>query len=110
MHRGFKTWAEKLALEQRHMVALRSEAPLPATLLADFLDVVITEPRGIPGIPESDLHYLLEVDSDSWSATTITRNGCTLIINNISHSNHRQESNLMHELAHILCKHQPSNF
>lgn len=108
MRRGFKTWAEKQALEQRLALSLRPEAPLPARLLAGYHNVTIIEPAEIPGITQSILNQLLMLDPDSWSAVSFVRNSCTVIIHNPVHSARRQESNLMHEMAHILCNHQPS--
>lgn len=109
MRRGFKTWAEKQALDQRRALSLRPEAPLPARLLAGNYNVAIIEPAAIPGITQSILNQLLSADPDSWSAVSFVRNGCTVIIHNPVHSARRQESNLMHEMAHILCNHQPSH-
>lgn len=109
MRRGFKSWAEEAALTQRQALGLGNEAPLPARVLADHLDAVIVELSEIPGVPQEVVHHLLVVDRDSWSAATIVRNGCIVIVHNTTHSVRRQESNLMHELAHILCKHRPSH-
>lgn len=108
MRRGFKTWAEKLALEQRRILNLQDTAALPARLLGDHLDITIISPDEIPGIPASTLQHLQYADPDSWSATTFTRNGCTVIIYNKTHSRRRQESDIMHELAHVICNHKPS--
>lgn len=109
MRRGFKTWAEKLAIEQRRLLALKPEDPLPARLLADFHDATIVEPVEIPGITQEILDSLLGIGSDGWSAVSFERNGCTIIIHNPDHSSRRQESDLMHEMAHVLCNHQPSH-
>ena len=108
MRRGFKTWAENLALQQRRLLSLSDVAALPARMLGSYLDVTIIAPDEIPGISPSVLHHLHNADPESWSATTFVRNGCTIIIYNKAHSHRRQESDIMHELAHILCDHQPS--
>lgn len=108
MRHGFKTWAENLALEKRRALGLGATAALPARALGDNLDVTIIGPDEIPGIPPDVLHHLQSIDPESWSATTIMRNGCMVIIHNTTHSPRRQESNLMHELAHLLCGHKPS--
>lgn len=109
MRRGFKTWAEKMALEQRRLLDLRPEDPLPARLLADFYDTIVVEPADLPGMTQDILGQLLGSGSEGWSAVSFERNGCTIIIHNPAHSARRQESDLMHEIAHVLCKHQPSH-
>lgn len=108
MRRGFKTWAERLALEQRSNLNLGNVSPLPARALAGYLEVTVIAPHQIPGIPQNILHQLQYADHESWSAITLERNGCTLIIHNQTHSPRRQESDIMHELSHILCNHEPS--
>lgn len=46
--------------------------------------------------------------SSEWSALTILNNEEKyIIIHNPTHSKLRQEKNIMHELAHIICKHKP---
>lgn len=47
---------------------------------------------------------------DVWSAVTLIHNDVLLVILNSSHSEARQESDLFHELAHIICDHQMSGF
>jgi Zn-dependent peptidase ImmA (M78 family) len=54
------------------------------------------------------IRQLLVADARSWSATTISASQCTIIIHNTAHRPERQESDVMHELAHLLCEHQPS--
>jgi hypothetical protein len=48
--------------------------------------------------------------SNCWSAVTIGRDGPELIIHNDSHSLQRTESNIMHELAHVLLEHEMGEF
>ncbi len=108
MRQGFKAQAEKIALRQRQLLGLPNEAPLSPFQLAEQMEVTVLGPRDVPDLPVSVITQLLSVDPESWSATTIVRNDCTLIIHNTKHSIRRQHSNLMHELAHILCNHRPS--
>jgi len=108
MQRGFKAWAEHEAIEQRRRLGLGATVPLPATQLAAYLDITIVSPEHIPGMTREHLECLLQRDRSSWSAITVNINSATTIIHNTGHARTRQESNLMHEIAHIICKHAPS--
>ncbi len=110
MRRGFKTWAEREAIERRKALGLKAQDALPAAILAASLNIAILAPEQIPGMPQEHLLRLLQRDSSSWSAVTLTCDDSSLIIHNTSHASTRQESDLMHELAHVLCKHQPVKF
>ncbi len=108
MQRGFKTWAERQAIEQRRHLGLEADAPLPAVQLAAYLSITIVSPGHIPGMSQEHLECLLQRDRLSWSAITVSTKAITTIIHNTEHSRPRQESNLMHEMAHIICSHTPS--
>ncbi len=108
MQRGFKTWAERQAIEQRRRLGLSANVPLPATQLAAYHGITIVSPEHIPGMTREHLECLLHRDQSSWSAITVNVNSVTTIIHNTGHSRTRQESNLMHEISHIICKHAPS--
>ena len=108
MQRGFKAWAEQQAIAQRRNLGLGANVPLPALQLAAHLGIIVVSPEHIPGMSQEHLECLLHRDRTSWSAFTVNANGVTVIIHNISHARTRQESNLMHEMAHIICKHTPS--
>jgi hypothetical protein len=107
VQRGFKAWAEREACEQRRRLGLRPEAPLPAATLAARLGVRIVRPEDIPGMSPALLRQLLEVDPGSWSAATVSCLERVLLITNTAHGPHRHESDVMHELAHLLCAHPP---
>lgn len=53
------------------------------------------------------LRQLLRIDANSWSGVTLLISDQAFIIHNPQHSVRRQESDLMHELAHLRCGHQP---
>lgn len=108
MRRGFKAHAEREALRQRRLLSLTSGAALLARTLTRFYSVLVITPSRVPGLSEEHLQQLLEVDSSGWSAVTITVHGKPAIIHNPTHSSARQESNLVHEMAHLLCKHEPT--
>jgi len=108
MRKGFKTEAEKMAANARQLVGLRETSPLPARQLARALGLVVLGPRDIPGMPEPLATQMLFDFAKNWSGVTIPMEGQTLIIHNTTHNVARQESNLMHEIAHILCEHKPA--
>jgi Zn-dependent peptidase ImmA (M78 family) len=107
MRRGFKAWAESIASEKRIGMGLQPHSPLPARLLASKLGVEVVAPAEIPGMTPLWIRQLLEVDPSAWSALTLPRKQGSMVILNVSHSARRQESDLMHELAHLLCGHEP---
>jgi hypothetical protein len=109
LYRGFKKWAEELSLQQRRNIGLFSYDPLPAAQLAGNLGIRILTIQDLPYVPNDIVYQLTEVDPDSWSAFTIPVDGGHVILHNSAHSSRRQESNLMHEIAHVLCKHQALN-
>lgn len=108
MRRGFKSWAEQQALEQRRNLCLGADAPLSATRLALHLEIPIINPEQIPGMTKKHVDQLLQEDISSWSAITLNVKGGAMIILNTGHAPTRQESDLMHEMAHLICEHKPS--
>ena len=109
MQRGFKTKAESLACDLRAELGLPPFAPLSGKRLVSHLKVCLIHPAEIPDMPVDLLHRVLNGGSEHWSA--ITFYDCTarpFIIHNPNHAPPRQESDLMHESAHILCKHPPA--
>jgi IrrE N-terminal-like domain len=105
LRRGFKAEAERTAVDYRKMLDLQPHDPLPAALLADHLKVRMLSPKEIPGIPPDLLAELLGDGTSSWSAAIYERETKRYVIHNPTHSPGRQESNLMHELAHAHLQH-----
>jgi Zn-dependent peptidase ImmA (M78 family) len=106
MKRGFKTWAENEALRLRGELRLPKDAPLEGRELAKHLRVPIATPAEI-GADADILQELLVTSSSRWSAVTLYLHNTPFVVFNPAHSEQRQESDLMHEFAHILCKHPP---
>lgn len=104
MKRGFKSQAERRAIALRETLGLRAIDPLPARRLAGHLGYQVTRPAGVGGLPHTVTDWMSS-DRCGWSALMITGDGVRLIIYNPAHGEGRQESSLMHELAHHLCGH-----
>jgi hypothetical protein len=106
--RGFKSWCEETALKVRTHQGLALTAPLSPFVLARELRVEVIEPGGLKELPDDVRRRLLGQHSDCWSAITIPGKRRPLIVYNPSHSGARQNSDLMHELAHIFLGHKPT--
>ena len=105
--RGFKSWCEQTATSLRKKRGLNPDAPLPARVLGEELDAEIITPRELADLPVEYVDRLLGVHSEFWSAITIPSERRALIVYNPSHSLARQNSDLMHELSHLLLNHVP---
>lgn len=94
---------EAIATEKRCQLRFKAFECLPAKVLAADLEAKIYTPEEIPDVNPNQVAVLL--DSDQWSAGVIHKNP-VWIVHNPRHAPTRQESNLMHEIAHILLKHR----
>jgi Zn-dependent peptidase ImmA (M78 family) len=106
---GFRKNSEKMALSFRKGLGLNLFDPLPARELARHLKIEILTPKDITGLTQSEKKILLNKGAKEWSAVTVLIDNNYIIIHNDSHLPERQESNLMHEIAHILCDHKVSS-
>lgn len=106
--RGFKSWCEETAINVRQHQGLSATAPLPALALARELRVTVIQPSDLKDLPSDVCRRLVGKHSDSWSALTIPSKRRPLIVFNPAHSAARQNSDLMHELAHIFLGHKPT--
>ena len=59
------------------------------------------------GLSRESLDHLLGKGRGKFSAALFERNGMRLIVANPVHSKGRQASNIVHEVAHLLLKHEP---
>jgi len=108
LKRGFKAKAEKIATECREKLNLHACAPICAFKLAHHLKIDIYAASDFFN-DEKILQKFSGIDSEAygWSALTmITKKGNRIIIHNNFHSPARQQSNIMHEIAHVLCEHK----
>tara|TARA_R110002049_G_scaffold293455_1_gene478464 strand:- start:653 stop:1246 length:594 start_codon:yes stop_codon:yes gene_type:complete len=107
---GFKKWSDDKSISLRQEMGLYASQPLCAFKLCDYLKIPILSPKDIPDISENLLKELLETGQRNWSAASIPINdNDSIIVHNPTHSDARQQSNIMHELAHIICGHKIEN-
>jgi len=106
LERGFKSWSERLSAGIRRDLDLPPHAPLPPSVLAEYLGVRLLTPQAIPGLSPGDLRQLIEGDPWGWSAVNQVVDGRITVIYNPRHSPGRQASNVAHELAHVLLEHE----
>ncbi len=103
--RGFKTWCENISVTIRKRLGLLPSSPLSPYVLAEKLGVEVWKLEDVPDLAKTTYEHLVSQQGDEWSAVTVVVNDKHIIITNPKHSLARQSSNLMHELAHIIKKH-----
>ncbi|MEF8699261.1 MAG: ImmA/IrrE family metallo-endopeptidase [Candidatus Accumulibacter sp. UW20] len=105
--RGFKSWCERRSLEIRQLLGLEHADPLPAHDLAQHLRIRVRTTADFPALSDK-ARMALAKDTSGWSAVTLEYERAKLIVLNDTHSLGRQSSDLMHELAHHILEHRPS--
>src|SRR6266849_3852798 len=107
LEKSLRDWCENEGVRWRRELRLYAYDPLPAQCLAQHLGIPLLSPTGIPGMDEQTLQCLLKAEA-GWSAMALPiSEGKHLIIYNPTHAPTRHESNVMHELAHLLLGHEP---
>lgn len=104
--RGFKTRAEKLGISVRKDLNLAEYDPLDAFSLAEHFDISILSIDQIFADCPTHSAFKTLKSKDGFNAVLMTNYvGEKIIIHNTNQSAKRQQSNLMHELAHLILKH-----
>ena len=107
LNRSVKDWCEKEGIRWRRALNLYAYDPLPSRSLAQHLKIAVIGPTQVPGVDEQILLCSLREDA-GWSGITLPiGEGKHLILYNPTHSLTRHESDIMHELSHLLFGHQP---
>jgi len=108
LKRGFKAEAERKAKSYREVLSIHPCAPLCAFKLAEHLTIpVYSATEFLNNAQDINLLNGANGREPEWSALTmITKAGNRIIIHNSFNSLTRQQSDLMHELAHIICGHK----
>ncbi len=101
--RGFKANAEREAARLRQELGLAPTAPLDVRRLADHLDVTVVSADQL--VQRSRLEELERLQSFAFSAATFDMRGRAYVVTNPLRSNGRLSSDIAHELAHLLLKH-----
>lgn len=108
LKRGFKANAERLAKQYREELNIHPCAALCAFKLAEHLKVPVYKATEFLKEPH-EINLLSKANGTTcgWSALTmVAKSGNRIIIYNEFHSEARQQSDMMHELAHVICKHE----
>lgn len=101
LRRGFKAEAERKSEKYRAELGLSKFASMDAFQLASFLEVPIASTSIFTELSQQQLSILR--NPDKFNAMWMpNEDGDKIIIHNELHSAKRQQSNLMHELAHII--------
>ena len=112
LKRGFAADAERTAESLRRQLGLQAHDPLCAFRLCAHLRIEVFVSDQVRELSLDSLTTLNHSSGKGWSAVTIaikaSHGPSYLIIHNQVHSPARQQSNLMHELGHILCEHEVS--
>jgi Zn-dependent peptidase ImmA (M78 family) len=103
LKRGFKAKADKLSISYREQLDLKAWEPICAFKIAEYLKIPFYKATDFVST-EKEIETLKQ---NEWSALTMeTKIGNRIIIFNPFHSKQRQQSDIMHELAHIICEHK----
>lgn len=107
--RGFKSLAERLALEVRSELGLNAFDRLDPYALAEHLGIPVIALGDLAesGARKASLDHFLGSASDQLSALTICHGSRRLIVENPRHSFGRRSSSVAHELSHVLLEHEP---
>lgn len=97
--RGFKTEAERLAVDLRTELNIGPYRRLDPLVLADHLAVPVWSLDQLPDV-DAAVAVLHGPEAAAFSAMTVFDGTSRVIVHNTAHAPARQASNLCHELAH----------
>ena len=107
LRRGFKSQAAELAREVRSELGLRELDCLDPRDLARHVEIPVMSLSDLADAADGARYFLTE-EPDALSALTVFDGPRRMIVHNDSHSEARQNSNIVHELAHGLLHHEPT--
>lgn len=95
---------ESIALRMRHMLSLPAYAPLPSHRVASKLEIDVLCPGDLTSMTQTDIEQAM--DTQGWAAITVLTQPA-MIIRHPHRDLVQAESDIMHELAHVLLEHKP---
>jgi hypothetical protein len=98
---GFKAEAKRIAARVRDKVGLTPICPIDPVEVCARFDIRLLKLSEV----EPDSPFLHGENRKFFSAVTVPRGGRTAILHNDKHHEHRQRSNICHELAHCFLGH-----
>ncbi|MEQ1718144.1 MAG: ImmA/IrrE family metallo-endopeptidase, partial [Hyphomicrobium sp.] len=99
--RGFKAEANRISLRVRAKLSLTSFHPIDPVAVCQHFDIDLIKLSAL----SVDATQFLQADQSTFSAVTVPRGHRTAIVHNDAHHQHRQRSNICHELAHCFLAH-----
>lgn len=108
MKRGFKTQSNELAGKIRKNLGLSAYTPFDPFAYARMLDVSCEAVTSLSQCSQSTQSYVASNEGQpQFSAVTVYFESQALIVYNDNNTTERQRSDIAHELAHIILKHEP---
>lgn len=106
--RGFKTDAENISHNIRSRMQLASHERLRAKHLAKCLGIRLLKPVDLSWTDQAQFEEHFSLLRKHWSAFLLPEAGHKrIIVSNPASVPERQESDLFHEIAHVICDHKP---
>ena len=105
--RGFKAQANRTAVGIRRQMGLAETDPLDPRDVLSMLSVPVLALSGFQTVCPEAVHGLMPRQNGFSAMIFPVGGGQRLVVHNDAHSPARQNSNLAHELSHILLAHQP---
>lgn len=102
--RGFKAQAERSSAEIRAQIGLRAHDPINLTKVAAERGVTVLSADDL--IERSRLEEIERLQAYAFSACTFDIKGRLFIVTNPLHTKNRQNSDVAHELAHVVLGHE----
>lgn len=107
LRHGFRKEAEDYAIEFRQELGLGPATPLTAFQLAEHLEIPVIGLSKVTSMPPEIVDYYRGPGNSEFSATSLCDGTYREVIHNDFHHPNRQNSSVMHELAHIILGHPP---